>query len=128
MKPPAPIRWPIPLAAALALVSPRAGRAEDVVAFKHAEYRESAGRVTVQTQSALLASDLGLAWHAKVTGTLDAIAGATPTGQPAPAGSAQVPLATLHDHRKAWTADYSHQFRRVAVDYALPAGVRSMAL
>ena len=67
----------------------------------------------MQTQSALLESDLGLAWHAKVTGTLDAIAGATPTGQPAPAGSSQVPLSELHDRRKAWTADLSRQFSRV---------------
>ena len=97
----------------LVLATPRAARAEQAVAYKYSDYRESGGRVTVATQSALLQSDIGLAWHAKVTGTIDAIAGATPNGQPAPSGSNQVPLSTLHDRRKAWTADFSRQFSRV---------------
>jgi hypothetical protein len=99
----------------LALFGPRSARPEQTVAFKHAEYRESGGRVVVQTQNALLESELGTAWRAKVTGTLDAIAGATPTGQPAPAGSDQVPLSTLHDRRKAWSADLGRQFPRINV-------------
>ncbi len=100
------------LALPLALASTRAS-AEQAVAYKYADYREAAGRVQVQTQSALLESDLGLAWRAKVTGTIDALAGATPNGQPAPAGSDQVPLSVMHDRRKAWTADLSRQFARV---------------
>ncbi|MBL9208891.1 MAG: DUF3570 domain-containing protein [Opitutaceae bacterium] len=113
MKTPAPRTWRQPLLLLLALLVPRAARPDHIVAVKHAEYRESGGRVVVQTQSALLESELGTAWRAKVTGTLDAIAGATPNGQPAPAGSSQVPLSTLHDRRKAWTADLARQFQRV---------------
>jgi hypothetical protein len=45
----------------------------------------------------------------------DAIAGATPTGIPAPLGSSQVPLAHLSDHRKAWEADLARQFSRINV-------------
>jgi hypothetical protein len=44
---------------------------------------------------------------------IDAIAGATPNGQPAPAGSDQVPLSKLTERRKAWNAVFSHQFARV---------------
>ena len=59
--------------------------------------------------------DLGTAGHLKVDGVVDAIAGATPTGQPASAGSDQVPLAMLTERRKAWNATYAHQFSGVNV-------------
>jgi hypothetical protein len=49
----------------------------------------------------------------------DAIAGATPTGIPAPTGSSQVPLAHLSDHRKAWEADLSRQFDRMNISAGL---------
>jgi hypothetical protein len=52
----------------------------------------------------------------KLTGTLDAVAGATPTGQPAPAGSGQVPLAELTEQRKEWSADLSRDFSNFSVD------------
>jgi hypothetical protein len=110
---PRKIRCTFSSVATLALFTPRPTHAESSVAYKYADYRESGGRVAVGTQSALLASDLGTDWHAKVSGTLDAIAGATPNGQPAPAGSTEVPLSTLSDRRKAWTADVARQFSRV---------------
>jgi hypothetical protein len=117
---PRKIRFTFSSVAALALSTPRLIHAESSVAYKYADYRESGGRVAVETQSALLASDVGTDWHAKVSGTLDAIAGATPNGQPAPAGSTEVPLSTLHDRRKAWTADVARQFSRA--NFALGFG------
>jgi len=50
-----------------------------------------------------------------VDGVIDSIAGATPTGQPAPAGSTEVPLSTLTERREAWNAVYAHQFAGVNV-------------
>lgn len=100
------------LATLLLLVSPRA-RAEGSIAYKYADYRESGGRVAVETQSALIEQTLGTDIRLKLAGVLDAIAGATPTGQPAPAGSNQVPLSKLDDYRKAWNADFSKQFSRL---------------
>lgn len=101
------------LAATLAALAPRATRAENAVAYKYSDYRESGGRVAVETQTALIEHDIGTDFHARITGTLDAIAGATPTGEPAPAGSDQVRLTKLSDRRKAWNADFSRQFARV---------------
>jgi hypothetical protein len=55
----------------------------------------------------------------KVSGVIDAIAGATPNGQPAPAGSDQVVLTQMHDRRKAWNADFSRQFTGFNLDLGL---------
>jgi hypothetical protein len=101
---------------ALALALPRAGRAEDSVAYKYEDYYEGDGRVAVQTQSAQVAEDVGTDTAIKLSGTIDAIAGATPTGAPAAPGSNQVPETFEHDRRKAWTGDVSHQFGLINVD------------
>jgi hypothetical protein len=98
------------LAGWLLLLNPRAARAEDAVSYKYADYNEANGRIGVQTQTALIEKDFGPDMRLKLQGIVDAIAGASPNGQPAPTGSDQVPLATLHDRRKAWNADFSRQF------------------
>src|SRR3972149_3506592 len=98
------------LAVWLVLVSPRLARAEEFITYKYEDYREAAGRIAVQTQSALVEQDLGTEMHLRLQGVIDAIAGATPNGQPAPAGSDQVVLAQLHERRKAWNVDFSRQF------------------
>ena len=98
------------LTGTLVFLSPRAARGDDSLTYKYGDYREADGRITVKTQSALVEQDLGPDMHLKLQGVIDAIAGATPNGQPAPSGSDQVVLAQLHDRRKAWSADFSRQF------------------
>jgi hypothetical protein len=105
------------LTALLVLRSPGPkARADGSLAYKYEDYREADGRIAVRTQSTAAEQDLGFDTRLKLTGTLDAIAGATPTGQPAPAGSDQVGLTQLHERRKAWSGDLSHQFGPVNLD------------
>jgi hypothetical protein len=64
----------------------------------------------VETQSSAVDQDLArFNGHLSLTGTIDAVAGATPTGRPAPEGSDQVVLTEIHTRRKAWSGDYSEQ-------------------
>jgi hypothetical protein len=106
----------LPLALLVLLAAPRpAARAEDAVAYKYVDYQETGGRVDVRTQVVSADEDIGADLHVGVTLVDDAISGASPTGVRAPAGSDQVPLDTLTDHRKAWEFDLARQFERVRV-------------
>jgi hypothetical protein len=107
------------LAAALALSAPRpSARADDSIAYIYENYREEDGRITVVTESGSVNQDVGAYGHIQLSGTVDAVTGATPTGRPAPPGSDQVPLTEIYSHRKAWNGDYSEQFRNFNVDAA----------
>jgi hypothetical protein len=108
-------RYPaLPLALFLILASPRPqARAEGSLEYKFENYTETGGRVGVQTQGVDANQDIGTDMHFSLTAVTDAIAGATPTGVPAQAGSNQVQLAHLEDHRKAWVAELSRQLGRV---------------
>jgi len=88
-------------------------RADDTLSYKYSDYTEEGGRVGVRTQGLVANQDIGTDMQLGLTLVTDAIAGATPTGLPAPVGSNQVPLARLTDHRKAWEADLSRQFGRL---------------
>ncbi len=103
------------LACVLFFGSHRPVRAEGTASYKYEDYRESGGRVAVQTQGVLLEDTLGSDFKVRLGGVIDAIAGATPNGRPAPAGTDDVVLVTLHERRKAWNADFSRQFPRVNV-------------
>ncbi len=103
------------LSALLVWLAPRVARAENSVAYKYQDYKEDDGRIAIQTQGTYIEKDLGPDMHLKLSGLIDAITGATPSGQPAPAGSDQVPLSKIHERRKAWNADFSRQFSRVNV-------------
>ena len=105
----------VPLALLLLLASPRAARADDFVAYKYESYAEEGGRVGVRTQGLAASEDLGTDMSIGFTLINDAITGASPTGAMAPAGSGQVPLAHLEDHRKSWEADFSRRFKMVNV-------------
>jgi hypothetical protein len=102
------------LAALLSCLAPRV-RAENSVSYKYEDYREMGGRIAVETQGAHVQKSFGTDTQFKLEGVLDAIAGATPNGQPAPAGSDQVPLTRITERRKAWNANLAHQFRRTNV-------------
>jgi hypothetical protein len=103
------------LAASLLVLTPRPARAASGLGYQYADYSESGDRIDVTTHSALLEQDFGPDTHVRVQGVIDTIAGATPNGQPAPAGSDQVVLADLEERREAWNADVAHQFSRVNV-------------
>ena len=98
----------------LVLAQPREAKAENDLSYHYEEYRE-AGRITVRSQGAQAEQDLGTDMRVKIGGVIDSIAGATPTGEPAPAGSDQVILSHLSDLRRAWNAEVSKQLPRVNV-------------
>ena len=105
----------IALLAVLALSNPRAAHGEGSVTYRYEDYRESGGRVSVRTDGVLIEQQIGQSMKVRAGGVIDALAGATPTGQPAPEGSEQVPLGTMRERRKAWFVDLSRQFPRVQV-------------
>jgi hypothetical protein len=92
---------------------PRQARAEDAVTYKFQDYVEDGGRVGVRVQSALFEKDLTPDLRIKFQGVVDAIAGATPTGEPADTPGGPVPLTQMHDRRKAWNAEAARQFPRI---------------
>jgi uncharacterized protein DUF3570 len=108
----------LPLAVVLLLAHPRAARADDFLDYKYESYDESGGRMGIRTQGLAASEDIGADFNVAVTLVNDAIAGASPTGVPAPAGSSQVPLASLRDHRKDWEVDLSQKFG----DFTVSAG------
>jgi hypothetical protein len=103
------------LSTLLGCLLPRGLRAENSVRYKFQDYQEAGGRIAVEVHGAAIEKDIGTAMHLKLEGVIDAISGATPNGQPAPAGRDQVPLSKLTDRRKAWNAAFSRQFPRVNV-------------
>jgi hypothetical protein len=104
----------VPLALLLLLARPTA-RGDDFLDYKYVDYAETGGRIGVRTQVLDAGQDLGADTHMGLILTNDAIAGASPTGLPAPAGSGQVPLAYLSDHRKEWEGDLTRQLGPVNV-------------
>src|SRR5580704_6394123 len=105
------------VAAALALCSPRpSAKAEDSIAYYFENYREEDGRITVETQSASVDQNVAANGHLSLTGTIDAVSGATPTGRPAPTGGDQVEMTEISSRRKAWSGDFSEQISNVNVD------------
>ena len=119
-RPPAPWLPTGTLVAALLLLTPRSGRAEDGISYKFQSWQEEAGRIRVDAHYGLIEKDLTPADHLRLTGVIDTIAGATPTGAPPEPGSDEVPLAQLEERREAWQVEYAHQFPRVqtTVSYA----------
>src|ERR1700690_3507847 len=116
LRPPLSLPAPAFLAAALALCVPRpCARADGSTAYIFENYRENDGRITVETQSGSADQEVGAFGHVSLTGTIDAVSGATPTGQPAPVGSGQVELTEIHTRRKAWGGNYSEQMGKVDV-------------
>ena len=103
------------LGCVLLLSLPKAGRAEDSLTLKNQTWQEASQRVRVDSQYAQLESDLTTSTHFKLMGLIDAIAGATPTGEKPLSAGAALPLASMKERRKAWDTELSHQFARVSV-------------
>jgi len=93
------------LALLIALLQAKGSRAEDSVNYKYQHYQEDADRILVKAHYLQAQKAFGENFELKVQGLIDSIAGATPTGQPAPEGSDQVPLTQMEDERKAVTVD-----------------------
>ncbi|MBS0662516.1 MAG: DUF3570 domain-containing protein [Verrucomicrobia bacterium] len=103
------------LATLLSACGPRAARAETSLALKNQSWQEADQRVRVDSQYAQLESDLSTTTHVSAMGLIDAIAGATPTGEKPAAPGDPVPTAHMQDRRKAWDFTLAHQFTRVNV-------------
>jgi hypothetical protein len=98
----------------LALCQPKPGRAEDSLTYKYQAWLEDNNRVDVHSHYVLAEKDLGPDMRFKVMGLIDSIAGATPTGELPRTPNGPVPLAHMEDERKAWSADFTRQFKRVS--------------
>src|SRR5208283_4011139 len=117
LRPPRPVQATAAMVAGLALCLPRpCVRADGSTGYIFENYRENDGRVTVETESGSADQDVGAFGHLSLTGTIDAVSGATPTGQPAPAGSDQVVLTQFHSRRKAWAGNYAEQVGNIKVE------------
>ncbi|MDX2186559.1 MAG: DUF3570 domain-containing protein [Opitutaceae bacterium] len=104
------------LAAFLQLLLPRAKAADDSVSAKHQSYQEGDGRIRVDSQYGYAEGTLPAEIKVKLTGVIDSISGATPTGELRPGTSDPVVLADMTDRRKAWHADVGRQFGNVNVE------------
>ena len=100
----------------LALCQPRAAKAEDSLTYKFQSWQEDNQRIRVDSHYALAEGDIGTETHIKAMALIDSIAGATPTGELPRTPGGDAPLAHMEDLRHAWSADISHQFKRVSVD------------
>lgn len=103
------------LCALLLLLAPQNLPAEDSLWYKFQSWQEDDGRIRVDAHYALAEKDLSLATKFKLSGVIDTIVGATPTGEPPATTAGPVPLVTLQDRREAWQAELTHQFSRTNV-------------
>ncbi len=96
----------------LILLSLRRLPADDsqYLSFKYQHYEEDAGRIDIHTYIAGARIKIDASTAIAATYVLDSLAGATPTGMPAPPDSDQVPLSHLEDERSAGTVTISRTF------------------
>jgi hypothetical protein len=99
----------------------RTAHAEDSITVKAQSWQEENNRIRVDSQYALLETNLTPDARLKVMGLIDTIAGATPTGELPLVTGDPVPTSHLEEERKAWDANFSYQFKRVnlAVSYGV---------
>jgi hypothetical protein len=95
---------PLLLALVLRLLHPDKSFAQTRIEYRYEDYGEDAGRMRIQTHSALF--DTTISSHLGLKGTLvyDGISGASPIGAPPSAGSDKVPVSSsIEDIRRAFT-------------------------
>ena len=98
-------------ACGLYLSSPKL-QAEDLISSKYQFYKEDNGRIEVKAFYVRAEKDLNDLTSLKVTGLIDDMTGATPTGQPVPDGGDQVPLSELTERRKAVMTEIERRWSR----------------
>ena len=101
------------LTLALLVQMPRQGRGQDSVSYKFEDYQEANGRIKVIAHYGRAEKQVNDSTKISVQGVVDTITGATPSGEPAPEGSNQVPLSTVKKEvRRGLLVDVSHSFGR----------------
>lgn len=93
----------------------RDARAESTLHYKFQTWQEEDGRVRVDAHYAEAEHTWATGDKLRLVGLIDTITGATPSGQPPPDGSDQVPLSRLEDLREAYQIEYSHPFEQAAI-------------
>ena len=105
---PCPAVW---LSALLALHFIRQARGDDGVSYKFQHYQEDNDRIRVLAHYARVQTQTADSTTVSVQGVIDTITGATPNGEPAPAGSDQVPLSTVKKEiRRGALIEMAHTF------------------
>ncbi len=103
------------LALALQLLLPRSSRAEGALSYKFQTWQEETDRVRVDSHYGLAEQSLPAEAKLKLTGVIDTITGATPTGQLPTTAGGDAPLTSIDDRRKAWQAEISKPFGAVSL-------------
>ncbi len=93
----------------------RDARAESTLHYKFQSWQEEDGRVRVDAHYAEAEHTWATGDKLRLVGLIDTITGATPSGQPPPDGSDQVPLSRLEDLREAYQIEYSHPLEQAAI-------------
>lgn len=88
----------------------RDARAETALHYKFQSWQEGDGRIRVDSHYAEADQTWASGQSLRLVGLVDTIAGATPTGQPAPEGSDQVPLSYLEDRRESYQVEFTQPF------------------
>ena len=98
----------------LHLIAPSSAHTEGSLSYKFQSWQEDGNRIRVDSHSAQAEQSLPQSIKLKLSGVIDSIAGATPSGQPADS-TGQVPLSKMEDRRKAWQAEASRPFGNLTV-------------
>ncbi|HXH62334.1 MAG TPA: DUF3570 domain-containing protein [Fimbriimonadaceae bacterium] len=89
----------------------RQARAEDALSYKFESYQEARDRIKVIAHYARAEKQLSDGTTLSIQGVVDTITGATPSGEPAPEGSDQVPLSTVKTEvRRGLVLNAGHAF------------------
>lgn len=92
------------------LVHPVRTRGDDRLEYRYEDYSEDDGRMQIRTHAAGFEKELLSKITARGQFVYDTISGATPTGEMAPIGSDEIPLAEVHDIRRAGSLEASVRY------------------
>ncbi|HEY9153602.1 MAG TPA: DUF3570 domain-containing protein [Opitutaceae bacterium] len=108
---------PLIVAAILEILWPRVSHADGEVNYKFQSWQEASGRIHVDSQAGEVEQGLPDDIRLKLTGVIDTISGATPTGQlTIDPNTGTIPMTQMTDRRKAWTVDGTKPFGSTTID------------